>query len=467
MERHARVEKGKIIIGTQSYDKVIASYCRELLPSTLTLLEKYKKQGGVLYNISDLPDNNIVEDEDITYTSRQFDDHIIHFFVNSMSERKVVKINAGGQILDFYTGEKKDFCGIHEFEPWGSLMLIDDATKSESFKQQKASTAYLSDTFRVSENTMNTLTLDKCDYYFDGVLQERNGYVLNICERANTLEKGVQIHQVYHVRIDVVPEKLYLICETPEKFDIYINGKILEHKEEGYFLDKSFKKYDIHALVHEGDNTISFDCDFVQSEEFYGKLRNAQVFESEKNKLAYDMEIEPVYLVGDFGVRTTGTWQSLDGNAYRYAGDFVIDKLPERISLKNIEQQGFPFFCGELELEGEVDIRGDNSVLDVDIKGINVVRFEIENKHKTLITGTKITFSDCTKGRHRTRITLINNLRNMMGPHHLEEGECCFVGPFSFYKEKCVWNENPESAWNDQYCFAEISMIAKLKGEYR
>ncbi len=39
----------------------------------------------------------------------------------------------------------------------------------------------------------NVLTLDRCDYYFDGELQEKNGYVLNITERANALERALEL----------------------------------------------------------------------------------------------------------------------------------------------------------------------------------------------------------------------------------------------------------------------------------
>ncbi len=46
MERHARVENGKIIIGTQSYSTVIKDHCEFLLPNTEKLLEKFVSQGG-------------------------------------------------------------------------------------------------------------------------------------------------------------------------------------------------------------------------------------------------------------------------------------------------------------------------------------------------------------------------------------------------------------------------------------
>ena len=49
-------------------------------------------------------------------------------------------------------------------------------------------------------------------------------------------------------------------------------------------------------------------------------------------------------------------------------------------------------------------------------------------------------------------------MRNLLGPHHLEEGECLRVNPGKFYKEDCVWNESPEQGWNEDYCFVEMTL---------
>ena len=52
---------------------------------------------------------------------------------------------------------------------------------------------------------------------------------------------------------------------------------------------------------------------------------------------------------------------------------------------------------------------------------------------------------------------LKNNLRNLLGTHHLGEGECVEVTPGSFYKEKCVWNpQGNDDDWYYGYCFAEM-----------
>ena len=457
MERHAKVVGDKMIIGKQSYTYVVNPCGEILLPNTEKLLKEFAQNGGKL-NI-EIPANDVIDNKERTYTKRIFDNFNVHYFVNTSKDRKSANIKVNGKRLDIYTGETEDFCGKHEFEPWGSLMLIEDGTKNVSNVQEKPTFIGIKNELKFTKPIQNVITLDRCDYYFDGVLQEKDGYVLNIAERANAFGRKVKIHQDYRIKINDIPNELFLVCETPEKFEITVNGKALKKKPNGYFLDKSFQKIDISKYIVTGENTISFDCDFVQSQKFYENLKKAQGFESEKNKLSYDIEIEAIYLSGDFAVKTDGKWEKLDKNAVRYIGEFELEKQKDTIKPQNIEQQGYPFFAGEMTLETELNIEGENPVLDLDIKGINAVRVKIGKAEKIMLTDNHLPLSDFgVKGRVKAEMTLINNLRNMLGSYHLKEGECHFVGPHSFFKEKCIWANSPEKDWDDNYCFVEISV---------
>lgn len=168
--------------------------------------------------------------------------------------------------------------------------------------------------------------------------------------------------------------------------------------------------------------------------------------------------IESIYLLGDFSVKTDENWEQLDRNAVRYFGGFEIDEPKNKISLKNIEQHGFPFFSGEVSLVGEIEIDGENPVLEIDRKGINAIRVKIGDVEKVMLTDDRLSLEDFgVRGKTKIELTLINNLRNILGPHHLAIGESYFVCPSTFFKEECVWTQNPEK-WNDGYCFAELSV---------
>ena len=171
------------------------------------------------------------------------------------------------------------------------------------------------------------------------------------------------------------------------------------------------------------------------------------------------MEIEAIYLVGNFTVKTPGQWMLLERHAVRYCGSFEIDAPKQSISLKHLEQQGYPFFSGEMVLERELEIAGENPVLQIERRGFSAVKVEIAGVEKWMLTNDKLSLKDFgVQGKVKVRLTLINNLRNLLGPHHLKEGESLVVGPDKFFKEPCVWNRNPETTWDDDYCFVEMGI---------
>ena len=183
------------------------------------------------------------------------------------------------------------------------------------------------------------------------------------------------------------------------------------------------------------------------------------MFESEKNKLVYDMEIEAIYLLGDFTVKTDGVWEHLEKNAVRYTGCFEIDAPKDKVRVENIEQQGYPFFSGEMSLTGEIEIAGENPVLELDCKGINAVKVKVGDREKVMLTDNCLSLAEFgAYGKTKIELTLINNLRNILGPHHLKEGESYVVGPWAFFKEECIWAPNPISKWDDGYCFVETGI---------
>ena len=134
--------------------------------------------------------------------------------------------------------------------------------------------------------------------------------------------------------------------------------------------------------------TITFTCTFTQSDEIYENLKKAVIFESEKNKITYDTEIEPIYLTGDFSVRTDGRFEQLDKKAVRYSGDFVIDEPKAALFLKNIEQQGYPFFCGSIKLGKRISLDHTEYKLKFEKFGVNVLKAYVNGKEYKLLWGS-------------------------------------------------------------------------------
>ena len=172
------------------------------------------------------------------------------------------------------------------------------------------------------------------------------------------------------------------------------------------------------------------------------------------------MEIEAIMLLGDFSVKTNGDWQTLPNDACRYQGSFVIEAPVCELELCDIQKQGFPFFCGSLTVEKEMEVE-DNTILKTNRKGVNILIAEIDGKREVMLTGNgEINLSRLAeKGKHTLKLTLINNLRNLLGPHHLKEGECMVVCPSSFFKEPCVWSPEADQYWDEDYCFTQFGIL--------
>ena len=461
MERHGRVEGNTLVIGEKKYSKIIIPPHDVFFENTEKLLEEYKANGGVITTFEDIEANDIIDIPDITYCARYCDDYDMYYFVNSTEKTFDANITVGTKIMDPVTGELYPFDGTYTFKKYESLVVIDDRTERAAVTPKKALTPIdLGGNWDITNATDNIITLDYCDYYFDGKLIEKNGYILNAMYRAIDIGKPVNITCEFGFEASFVPSRLYLACETPDILDISINGEKIDKTDCGYFADKSFRKIDIAKYVKIGENKIVVNIDFTQSDEVYANIEKSKIFESEKNKLTFDIEIEQMYLIGDFSVCTDGKFEQLDRNLCYYAGKFVIAEPVKTIKLENIQSQGFPFFAGDITVKKTFENKGD-MMLDFVKNGINVVKAKINGKEIQQFMWEPYT-ADVTSllkdGENEIELTLVNNLRNMQGPFHLSASEEYYCRPGSFYKEDCLWVKNGGNNWDDNYCFADVSI---------
>lgn len=464
IEEEARVEGNKLIIGNQKYTTVVLPPHLVLFDSTKELLEQFKNNGGIVVeNMTKIKSSDIVDDERIVYTKRIFDDFDLYYFVNTSDDKINAKISKGTHILDILTGEKKTFNSNAIFEASGSLVVLDYRTSPQKVIEENIeyNKIDISGEWNIKECDYNAITLDKCQYSFDGEVIEENGPVISIQDKACALGRKVRIDMKYTVKADYVPDKIFLICETPEIFSISVNGRKLTNTVCGYYRDKSFKKLDLSGYLKTGDNEILVSCDFEQSKTTYQNLEKGKVFESELNKLTYEMEIESMYIVGDFSVKTEGEFTVLNRDAVRYNGDFVIDEPKQHITLQNIEQQGFSFFNGKIVLNKTFDLHKGNYKLEFNKKLASLVSVKVngEEAGDILWKPYSVDLSPfINDGENDIEITLIASLRNLLGPHHIEEGENYEVTPASFFKDDTIWGTWHKKPWNDDYCFVGFSI---------
>lgn len=114
---------------------------------------------------------------------------------------------------------------------------------------------------------------------------------------------------------DVLPDRdLWIALERPDLFGISVNGVSVDRKEtDGWWVDPCFRKIRLpRSLLRQGENELRLRTDF----------RN-------------EVNLEAVYLLGEFGVRLDGVRRTLVA-------------LPEVVSFGDLTVQGFPFYGGKL-----------------------------------------------------------------------------------------------------------------------
>lgn len=443
MERHGSVEDGKLVIGKMRYSRVVIPENRGLLEETVRLLDEFVACGGEIVSADEILPNPITEENELTYTKREFDNYDLHYFVNSTNSQISATFARGDLALDIVTGETYDFYGSHTFAPTESLVLIDThAPRKRCDVTNPTEKLSLSGKWRVKDATYNSITLDRCDYYFDGELVAKDGYVLDILPRINERRRATELKQVYRFEVQSVPRVLFLCTETPEKFTVTCNGTPIDMTVLGDFVDKSFKLVDIASAVKTGTNTLVIESTVVQSAATYEHLSKSWAFETMKNSLSYDMEIEPIYIVGDFGAKIKGDIDTFEPESYRIDETPVITDVPEYVTAEALDMSGYPMFAGALTLERELELEDTAKHVYLCGKGINSIRLSINGRHVVtkMFAPFEVDISPyIIKGKNVFEITVINNLRNMQGPLHMNSGDDARVSPGSFFRESNVF----------------------------
>ena len=360
----------------------------------------------------------------------------------------------------------------HTFEPCASLILLvadtEDAwprpARRRPAVRRPLSAAELAGPWDLELLNRNALTLDTCDIAFDGQTIARQEHVSVVQKRALDLERPVDIElrfAVTAVEGFTPPADCRLVLEQPDRATITVNGRRLAGRDLGPYWDTSFRQIDLEGALRAGHNEIVIQTRFTQPAAVYENLRRAKVFEAEKNKLTYDSEIEACYLVGAFGVASASPFEALPRDAWRCAEPFVLTPLPRQAEPANLTAQGLPFFAGSVRLSRRLTLSAaeaaGRSLAFRGLKG-HVLRLRVNGRElgEWLWRPFAADLSGCLiPGENLIELELTGGLRNLLGPHHLAEGESYAVGPGSFFKEPNLWGNRP---WDDRTCLVSFGV---------
>ncbi len=420
----------------------------------------------------------------------------VYYFVNnSQSEGFEAEIHLAGKSVErfdpatgacepvlFRTRSEGQLTIPHYFCPAGDLVLVARETAAAPAAEIPFARRHprqlpiahpeidLGGEYRIDGMTANVLTLDYCAFSVDGELQAENEYVLSIQDRLLRLKRPADLEMDFKFNVSPsydLSSELFLLLERPELYKLEVNGTAVATTDCGFLFDPAFRQIDIRKAVRTGENVIRLRTTFSQPEEVYQKIEASKIFESEKNKLSYGMEIEAIYLAGDFGVKTGKTFQPLEREAVRFPRGFALEARHSSAKLDNLLPAGLPFFSGTLRLSRKFNLapgqeRGRHLVFDR-LMG-NVCKFRVNGKEVPPVIWKPYAVALeglLQPGENRLKIELTNSLRNMLGPHHLAEGESHAVGPWCFHKEAGVFSNKWGGGlvdWDDDYCLVEFGL---------
>ncbi|MFN2271263.1 MAG: hypothetical protein ACK2US_10530 [Anaerolineae bacterium] len=325
-----------------------------------------------------------------------------------------------------------------DFPPVGSHLLVLHQNRPpaevESAVERVVAEIPMGDSWQLSLDGPNALTLDTAQVRLDDAWSDPM-HILDAHGVIAQAGDGSSFALRFTFGADVRPAgPVYLVLESPERFDVVVNGQSIANTDAGWWTDISFRKVDVSGAVQTGQNEVVLSGVFAR-----------------------DTELESVYLIGDFGV--AGNWLREENRCngqvfHRYASDFCVTDLPDVAEAKqdagglavDLTAQGLAFFAGRARLRQTVTLPafGGRVVLEMHNLHAAVAHVYVNGQQ----TGTvawpphRLDITEGVRpGENVIEIELVGTLRNLLGPHHLNGGDLAWTGPREF-RDKNRWTDD-------------------------
>lgn len=301
----------------------------------------------------------------------------------------------------------------------------------------------------------NAITLDFAAYSTDhGKSYKTAEPVIAIFNRLSKAKYFGNLLLRYQVAIKDIPDFCQLVLEQPKMYSsIKINNKHFPFKTDGFYVDHTFKTTTITKLLKSGNNTIQLELDFEPI-----------VAEAKDPAKRYGTEIESIYLIGNFGVtgKSVATYETQKNKT----GNFPLRPVHQFTSYTitaeketfdgNLVLEGYPFYAGTFTLSQKFAIQQikENQHYFVELPNcesiVAIVKLNGQSIDSLVWAPFKTEITPFLKeGENELEITLVNSLRNLLGPHHHKGGEMEKVGPKSFTGSGGFPDGKGDSNWFD------------------
>ncbi|MFB3893497.1 MAG: glycosyl hydrolase [Phycisphaerae bacterium] len=226
-----------------------------------------------------------------------------------------------------------------------------------------------------------------------------------------------QIRRTFHVTD--LPKRCALAIESPQDFQITINGKPAG-KAEGFWVDDDIRTIDITSLLQSGQNEVMLTFDYRP-----------------------DMELEDLYLVGEFGVTRGALSPVTEGKDSVVRGHEGISLVapPRQLAIGSWVGQGLDFYGGAVKYHVKVSSPPAGKRVRISLPGVACTCAVIHAGGKSFALPWPPFAADITdaleSGVNDVTIEVIGGRKNILGPLHVPwEG---WTGPGQFNPDNEKW----------------------------
>lgn len=219
----------------------------------------------------------------------------------------------------------------------------------------------------------------------------------------------------YRFGVDVLPAKdMSFVLEQSERFSVEVNGKILDKKITGHWIDPCFDELVLPAAyLKKGENVVRLTAKYEDS-----------------------LNLECAYILGEFGV-------SLRGSAA------TICKLPETLALGDVTGQGLPFYSGSISYHTGIRGRRVSVALGDCYGAVSKAEGDSHTEYIAFAPYESAVF-DC---RGELKIVVSLTRRNTFGPLHLTSVLSPSYGPETFLTSG--------ADYTDSYCLIPQGILGE------
>lgn len=478
LAKYGRVEGNKLILGNCSYDFIVFPKLYTMDKTSEVLLRKFVENGGKVLLLDEKPTYLEWNEYSYDYLETNTDwEEIISAQLYTGTQNPTVRttlrkdeegryflyaVNVGDETeIEFFLKDASSFLSYDilrdEYKVVSTKLHFD---KGQSYllyfsnetpvKEMPRKPLRLGKQFKVVGKVDNFFTIDYIRYSTDGVTYSEPTHHMGVFNEMLQRRYKGKLYLKYEFNATTPPAKCALLAEDTNTLGVSVNGVTVE-KIGSTELEKALLEYDIAHLVKVGKNEVVIEIDFYQSEQVYYALFGENVTESLKNCLAYDTDIEAIFLRGDFGVY--GDFKKGKENAIYIGDNFRLGEQKQEIV--DLLEDGYPFFAGDITLKQTVCVEDTNCdlvidwnyhLIDVKINGAYVGR---------MMFGKKLDVSKyLKKGENEIELVITIGNRNLMGPFHALEEEPLYVGPHT-WERMGSWKDGKSDKVADGYALVK------------